>query len=54
MWHPLNRYQNYEQEANKDAYEHEKRQCEREEEYWRELDREFDREYFGDREEDYR
>jgi hypothetical protein len=51
MWHKLNRYQNYEIETNNDAYEYEKRQCEREEIYWRNLDREIDREYFGDRDE---
>lgn len=49
MWHELNHYQNYENETNQNAYEYEKRQCEHEETYWRDLDREVDKEYFDDR-----
>lgn len=50
MGHPLNRYQSYERETNQDAYEYEKRQYEREEKYWEELDREINREYFAESE----
>jgi hypothetical protein len=47
---PFNSYQDYENETNKDAYEYEKRQYEREERYREELSREIDREYFGEEE----
>jgi hypothetical protein len=44
----LNRYQNYEQETNRDAYDYEKRRYEQEEAYWENISRELDRDYFGD------
>lgn len=47
----LNRYTNYEYETNKDAYEYEKRQYEKEEKYWNEIDKELERDYFGIRDE---
>jgi hypothetical protein len=47
--HPLNRYQDYERETNQDAYEYEKRQYEREETYWKDIDRELERNYFGNK-----
>lgn len=50
LGNPFNRYQDYENETNKDAYEYEKRQYEREERYRDEISREIDREYFGEEE----
>lgn len=50
MSHPFNRYRNWEEEANPDLRDYERRQYEHEEEYWRRIDREIEREYF--REED--
>lgn len=46
----FNRYQDYENETNKDAYEYEKRQYEQEEKYREKLSREIDKEYFGEEE----
>ena len=46
--HPCNRYQDYELETNKDAYEYEKRQFEREERYWWGISRENDRMLYGE------
>ena len=48
MGSPFNPYQNYESETNRDAYEYEKRQYEREETRREEISNEIDREYFGE------
>jgi len=44
--HPLNRYQNYKEETNHDAYEYEKRRHDEEEAYWRRLDEEIERDLY--------
>ena len=44
--HPLNRYQNYKEETNYDAYEYEKRRHDEEEAYWRRLDEEIERDLY--------
>lgn len=50
MTHPLNRYRDYKDD---DLYEYGRRQYNREEEYWRSIDREIERDYFGNEDEDY-
>ena len=42
----INRYQDYEQETNRDAYAYEKRHYEEEKSYRRRIDDELEREYF--------
>jgi len=46
MSHPLNRYQNYKEETNHDAYEYEKRRHDEEEVYWKRLDKEIERDLY--------
>lgn len=48
MKNPFNRYQDYEREANKDAYEYEKRCYDQEERYREAMREELDMDYFGD------
>ena len=42
----MNRYQNYDLETNKDAYDYEKRQYDREQLYRQEIKQELERDYF--------
>jgi len=50
MPHPLNRYQNWQEETNPSMRNYEREQYEIEEAYWAEIDRELGQDYFGDRE----
>ncbi len=49
MSHSLNRYQNYKEETNRDAYEYEKRRHDEEESYWRRLNEEIERDLYRER-----
>lgn len=46
----FNRYQDYDQESNRDAREYEKRCYEREERFHEDIRMDLDKEYYGDEE----